>query len=124
MGISPSMGASSRGTESPVCAAPKGTGKPQHCIFIDDKALANLCFGVIGMSGVHFCVAPKELHYTHCGLPAHTKGIRKRNKFKAKLGSFYVPGGSVHGRQTAKMDPSIARADFPGSVVSHSKWVA
>jgi hypothetical protein len=38
VGISPSMGAGSRRTESPIYAAPKGAGKPQHRISIDNRS--------------------------------------------------------------------------------------
>ena len=73
------MGANSRGLESPIVPAAKGMGKQQRCVYIDEAAMANLCFGLIG-SGEHFCLAKKLGSYTHCGIPAHAKGIRKKNK--------------------------------------------
>ena len=78
VGISPSSGATSRAQmNSPIVVpAAKGTGKPQHCIFINDAAMANLCFGLIG-TGECFCLATKIQGYMHCGVSAHARGIRK-----------------------------------------------
>ncbi len=119
--VSLSSGAVSKGQESPILAAPKGTGKPQCCIFINEAAMANWCFGVIGTSGKQFCAASRLAHYTHCGLPAHAKGNRKKNKIKVELGAYYVPGGSVHGHPTAKIDPMIRRKDVPCKFLSQFK---
>ena len=101
VGVSPSSGATSRAQmNSPIVVpAAKGTGKPQHCVFIDDAAMANLCFGLIG-TGERFCMATKIEGKTHCGVSAHAKGIRKKNKAKVVVDAFYVPGGpSWQGRQ-------------------------
>ena len=56
VGVSPSTGAISSGFETPIVPAARGTGKPQRCVYIDDAAMANLCFGLIG-SGERFCLA-------------------------------------------------------------------
>jgi hypothetical protein len=117
LGVIPSS-ATSRGQHgSPSDAPPKGTGKPQRCIFINDAAMANWCFGVIG-SGERFCVAPKLLHHTHCGIPAHAKGIRKKNKAKVELGAYYAPGGAVNGRPTATINPVIKCKDVPSKFLA------
>jgi hypothetical protein len=91
--------------------------------------MANWCFGVID-SSERFCVAPKLLHHTHCGIPAHAKRIRKRNKAKVKSGAYYAPGGSVHGRPMAKINPMIKRNNVPSKFritfqtgkLTTSKW--
>lgn len=130
VGVSPSSGATSRGQmNSPIVPAAKGTGKPQHCVFIDDAAMANLCFGLIG-TGERFCLAKKVPPYTHCGLPAHAKGSRKKNKAKVVANTYYVPGGTIHQRPTAKVDPMILRTNVPGKFLirleteklTTSKW--
>ena len=95
-----------------VVPAAKGTGKPQHCVFIDDAAMANLCFGLIG-TGERFCMATKIEGKTHCGVSAHAKGIRKKNKAKVMGDAFYVPGGIILARPTAKIDPMILKRDVP-----------
>ena len=95
-----------------VVPAAKGTGKPQHCVFIDNAAMANLCFGLIG-TGERFCMAKKIEGKTHCGVSAHAKGIRKKNKAKVVVDAFYVPGGIILARPTAKIDPMILKRDVP-----------
>jgi hypothetical protein len=95
-----------------VVPAAKGTGKLQHCVFIDDAAMANLCFGLIG-TGERFCMATKIEGKTHCGVSAHAKGIRKKNKAKVVVDAFYVPGGIILARPTAKIDPMILKRDVP-----------
>ena len=85
-------------------------------MYIDEAAMANLCFGLIG-SGERFCLAKKLGPYTHCGLPAHAKGIRKKNKAKVVADAYYVPGGTIHQRPTAKVDPMIARVDLPAKYI-------
>jgi hypothetical protein len=85
-------------------------------VYIDEAAMANLCFGLIG-SGERFCLAKKLGPYTHCGLPAHAKGIRKKNKAKVVADAYYVPGGTIHQRPTAKVDPMIARVDLPAKYI-------
>jgi hypothetical protein len=85
-------------------------------VYIDEAAMANLCFGLIG-SGERFCLAKKLGTYTHCGLPAHAKGIRKKNKAKVVADAYYVPGGTIHQRPTAKVDPMIARVDLPAKYI-------
>ena len=114
VGVSPSSGATSRARmNSPIVVpAAKGTGKPQHCIFIDDAAMANLCFGIIG-TGERFCLAEKIQGYTHCGISAHARGTRKKNKAKVVVDAFYVPGGTILARPTAKTDPMILKRDAP-----------
>jgi len=92
-------------------------GKQQRCVYIDEAAMANLCFGLIG-SGERFCLAKKLGSYTHCGIPAHAKGIRKKNKAKVVAGAYYVPGGTIHQRRTAKVDPMIAQVDLPAKYIS------
>ena len=94
-GVSPSTGANSRGLESPIVPAAKGTEKPQRCVYIDEAAMSNLCFGLIG-SGERFCLAKRVGHSTHCGLPTHAKGTRKKNKAKVVADAYYVPGGMIH----------------------------
>ena len=116
-GISPSTGANSRGLESPIVPAAKGMGKPQRCMHIDEAAMVNLCFGLIG-SGERFCLAKKLGTYTHCGIPAHAKGIREKNKAKVVADAYYVPGGTIHQRPTAKVEPMIARVDLPAKYIS------
>ena len=116
-GISPSTGANSRGLESSIVPAAKGTGKPQRCVYIDEAAMVNLCFGLIG-SGERFCLAKKLGTYTHCGIPAHAKGIREKNKAKVVADAYYVPGGTIHQRPTAKVEPMIARVDLPAKYIS------
>jgi len=114
VGVSPSSGATSRAQmNSPIVVpAAKGTGKPQHCVFIDDAAMANVCFGLIG-TGERFCMAKKIEGKTHCGVSAHAKGIRKKNKAKVVVDAFYVPGGIILARPTAKIDPMILKRDVP-----------
>ena len=116
-GISPSTGANSRGLESPIVPAAKGMGKPQRCMHIDEAAMVNLCFGLIG-SGERFCLAKKLGTYTHCGIPAHAKGIRKKNKAKVVVDAYYVPGGTIHQRPMAKVNPMIAQVDLPAKYIS------
>ena len=86
-------------------------------MYINEAAMANLCFGLIG-SGERFCLAKRLGTYTHCGLPAHAKGIRKKNKAKVVVDAHYVPGGTIHQRPTAKVDPMIAQVDLPAKYIS------
>ena len=85
-------------------------------MYIDDAAMANLCFGLIG-SGERFCLAKKVGAYSHCGLTAHAKGTCKKNKAKVVADAYYVPGGTIHQCPTAKVDPMIARADLPSKYI-------
>ena len=48
-GVSPSTGANSRGIESLIVPAAKGTGKPQRCVYSNEAAISTLCFGLIGL---------------------------------------------------------------------------
>ena len=49
----------------------------------------------------------------HCGVSAHAKGIRKKNKAKVVGDAFYMPGGIILARPTAKIDPMILKRDVP-----------
>ena len=60
-------------------------------------------------------------HSTHCGLPAHAKGNQKKNKAKVVADAYYVPGGTIHQRPTAKIDPMIARVDLPAKNIATFK---
>ena len=62
-------------------------------------------------------MATKKQGYTHCGVSAHARGIRKKNKAKVVVDAFYVPGGTILqkgvARPTAKIDPMILKRDAP-----------
>jgi len=76
-----------------------------------------------GGSSKRFCLATKELGYSHCGVAAHGR----TSKFSPKLEAFYVPGGIVSGRPTAMMDPYILRENVPRHMLSkfeHSSLMA
>ncbi len=116
-GVSPSTGVRSGGqVESPIVPPAKGTGKLQRCVYINNAAMANLCFGLIG-SGERFCLAKKMGSYTHCGVPAHAKGTRKKNKAKVVADAYYVLGGMILQRPTAKVDPMIRQVDIPAKYI-------
>ena len=83
---------------------PKNADKPQGCIFIAKAECKALRLGKVG-SSKRFCLATKELGYSHCGVAAHGR----TSKFSPKLEAFYVPGGIVYGHPTAMMDPYILR---------------
>ncbi len=102
---------------SPSGSTLKGTGVAQQCIFIDDTNVKTLCLGRIG-SSQRFCVADKRPFYSHCGIPAHGKGAAGSKKFKAAVGTFYVPGGASTRRPTAKMEPFIHHENIPGELLS------
>jgi hypothetical protein len=105
---------------SPSGSTLKGTGVAQQCIFIDDTNVKTLCLARIGSSR-RFCVADKSPFYSHCGIPAHGKGAVGSKKFKAAIGTFYVPGGASTGRPTAKMEPFIHRKNIQGSFFLYSR---
>ena len=86
--------------------------------------MANLCFGLIG-SGERFCLAKKVGPYTHCDLPAHAKGICKKNKAKVVADAYYVPGGTIHQRPTTKVDPMICQVDVPAKYITifQTSWL-
>jgi hypothetical protein len=92
---------------------PKNADKPQECIFIAKAERNALCLGKVGSSKC-FCLAAKELGYSHCGVAAHGR----TSKFSPKLEAFYVPGGIVSGRPTAMMDPYILRENVPRHMLS------
>ena len=69
-------------------------------------------------SGEHFCLAKKLGSYTHCGVPAHAKGTCKKNKAKVVVDAYYVPGGTILQRPTAKVDPMIRQVDVPAKYIS------
>jgi hypothetical protein len=58
-------------------------------------------------------VADKSPFYSHCGVPSHEKGSTRSKKFKAKVGTFYLPRGSSTSRPTAKMEPFNYRNNIP-----------
>ena len=60
-------------------------------------------------SSKRFCLATKDLGYSHCGVAAHGR----TSKFLPKLDAFYVPGGIVSGRPTAMLNPYILRENVP-----------
>jgi hypothetical protein len=66
-------------------------------------------------------LAEKSPFYSHCGIPAHGKGVAGAKKFKAAVGTFYVPGGSSTGRPTAKMEPFIHRDNIPDELLATFK---
>ncbi len=101
---------------SPSRSTLKGTGVAQQCIFINKTNVKDLCLGRIGNSR-RFCVAEKSPFYSHCGIPAHGKGAAGSKKFKAAVGTFYVPGGASTGRPTAKMEPFINCKNIPDQLL-------
>ena len=93
---------------SPKMYTPKNADRPQGCIFISRAESKVLCFGKVG-SSKRFCLATKDLGYSHCGVAAHGR----TSKFLPKLDAFYVPGGIASGRPTAMMNPVILRENVP-----------
>jgi hypothetical protein len=59
--------------------------------------------------------------YSHCGIPAHGIGSTQSKKFKAKIGTFYAPGGPSTLRPMAKMEPFIHRDNVPHHLLSTFK---
>ena len=98
---------------------------PQRCVFISEEDKTSLCFGVVG-SNPRFCVAPKDEGYSHCGVKAHRAG----NKFVPQANCFYLPGGVIQGRHTARSDnclpkdrvPSIMKVTFEEWLHMSRKW--
>lgn len=86
---------------------PRGSSSLQSAIFIDETIAPTLCLGVIGSSG-RFCVAKKTRGANHCGTVAHAK-----SKALIIPGSFYTPAGTLLGKASAKLYPSILRSDIP-----------
>jgi hypothetical protein len=89
-------------------------------LYFDEDEIKSLCLGLVGNSR-RFCVAEKVPFYSHCGIPAHGKGLTGSKKFKAKSGVFYVPGGLSTSRATAKMEPSIHRTNVPPHLLNMFK---
>ena len=51
---------------------PKNADKPQECIVIAKAERNALCLGKVG-SSKRFCLATKELGYSHCGVAVHCR---------------------------------------------------
>lgn len=86
---------------------PRGSSSLQSAIFINETNAPLLCLGVIGSSG-RFCVAKKARGGNHCGTVAHAK-----SKAQIIPDSFYAPSGTLLGKASAKLYPSILRSDVP-----------
>jgi hypothetical protein len=105
---------------SPGGFATRAVGTTQKCIYIDETNSKLLYLGRIG-NPQRFCVAEKSPYYSHCGISAHSKGSTGSKKFKAKIGTFYAPGGPSTLHPTAKVEPFIHRDNVPHHLLSTFK---
>jgi hypothetical protein len=104
--------------ESPSKAfATKNADTPQLCIFLEKADGKTLCLGKVG-SSKHFCLAPKEPGYSHCGVAAHGRGLYVTTKFTPKFNAFYVPVGIMSGHPTAMMAPFVLQENVPRHMLS------
>jgi hypothetical protein len=70
---------------------PKNADKPQGCIFIAKAESKALCLGKVGSSKC-FCLATKELGYSHCGVAAQCR----TSKLCPSSAHSTYQGGSFH----------------------------
>lgn len=102
------------GAQRQVHSAP---GKLQpgllKAIHITPSNVNNLCLGFVGASkvGVHarFCVARKLKGENHCGVGSHGS---IKSKMAVGGATFWLPGGSILEKATARTSPFLLEADM------------
>ena len=75
-----------------------GSSKLLNAVFIGANELESLCFGFVGNKS-RFCIAQKTKGGMDCGVISH-----KRSKMEVPTDTFWLPGGSILNKPTAKAD--------------------
>ena len=83
----------------------------RHVIFLTEKDVGTLCLGFVGMSreGTHsrFCITPKLMGQDTCGVSSH-----RRRKMEAPPYTFWIPGGMIANKLTARTEPFLRQSDM------------
>jgi len=95
----PPHGAPSKGTS--------GSSSLAKAVFIGQHEKDTLCLGYIGKTKTRFCIARKIKGALNCGVSSHAV-----NKMNVAVDTFWVPGGDLVDKPTAKADiPPIGLHD-------------
>jgi hypothetical protein len=120
-------GGISDGNTSGIRSAPTklGSSKLLKAVFIGANELESLCLGFVGNKS-RFCIAPKTKGGMDCGVVSH-----KRNKMEPPADTFWLPGGSILNKPTAKNDLCIpigglsenAMTILTEGLLTEARWV-
>ena len=98
-------GGTSGNTAGPSSAPTKlGSSKLLKAVFIGPTELESLCLGYVG-NKARFCIARKIRGGPDCGVSSH-----KTPKMSVPVDTFWMPGGSILNKPTAKTELCIPRA--------------
>ena len=83
-----------------------GGSKLLRAVFIGVNELESMCLGFVG-NKARFCIAPKTKGGRDCGVISH-----QRQKMKVAADTFWMPGGSILNKPTARSELCIPCSDL------------
>ncbi len=118
-----SGGVTSGGALRQVQSAPgKLPASLSKVVYIKPTDVRTLCLGYVGASkgGIHarFCIARKLRGQNHCGTSSHAK-----SKMTVSGSTFWLPGGTILDKATAKTSPCLKEADLSEDDVEYLKAI-
>lgn len=83
-----------------------GGSKLLWAVYIGANELESLCLGYVGNKS-RFCIAPKTNQGMDCGVISH-----KKHKMKVTADTFWMPGGSIVNKPTARSELCVSCSDL------------
>lgn len=89
-----------------------GSSKLLRAVFIGANEVESMCLGFVGNKS-RFCIAPKLRGSLDCGVISH-----KKHKMVVEADTFWMPGGSILNKPTARTELCVPCGDLSEDAVS------